>query len=297
MAFRYPDHLQYNYEIVDHQGSVRQVVTNLKFMATATMETEAVTQMWEEEQSGFTNIASSRKQDPLWNTTPEGSHSAYLNPADPTSGGAVGPAKELRVSQGDVVRMSVQAAYIEPGTTNTFVPAIGAAIATGLGFAPANLEGGRYYTAISDAKAGLASLAGDANSSVPKAYLQFLFFDKDLNYVHDANAPNFVRVTNAASSGLSTPNHEELVLEYIVPEDGYMYIYVANESSNNVKVFFDDFTISQTGLLTVQACSTTDRYYPLRDGAEPLRKGKVPPRLPRCLQRRRYRARLEQLRA
>ncbi len=51
---------------------------------------------------------------------------------------------------------------------------------------------------------------------------------------------------------------EKLQLELIAPVDGLMYIYIANETNDDINVYFDNLTITHTRLQVVE---TTD-YYP-----------------------------------
>ncbi len=60
-------------------------------------------------------------------------------------------------------------------------------------------------------------------------------------------------VTQAAAAAT-----EKLQLELIAPVDGLMYIYIANETNDDINVYFDNLTITYTGLQVVEQ---TD-YYP-----------------------------------
>ena len=203
-----------------------------------------------------------RHQDQIVNTTPEGSYSAWLNPVQ--NGKAVGPAKELEVKAGDKIKMSVNAAYLIPNSDNQIVSSFSSVLAYAMGFDPNITETAAQFNAIDGAVGGLAAVADPGDPRQPKAYLQFLFFDKDLNYIPPTTGDSYVPVTTAAGNtatelqNAGQVNHEQLTLEYTAPEDGYMYIYVANESNNDVSVYFDDLTIQQLGLDVLQA---TD-YYP-----------------------------------
>lgn len=265
MAFRYPDHLKYNYEITDHQGNVRQVVSKLKYMAVATMETTEPNKSWEEgeELGGFQNM-DTRHQDQIVNTTPDGSHSAWLNHHQ--NGKAVGPAKELKVSSGDKIKMSVNAAYLIPDSDNSIIDNFSSLVAMAMGFDPGLTETTQKIAIIDEALTSAAAIPLSAGGvRDPRAYLRYLFFDKNFNYVAPGGSDlDFAMVTSAAGNtsqqlqDAGQVNHELLELEFDVPEDGYVYIYVANEGDNDVSVYFDDLTIQHLGIDVIQA---TD-YYP-----------------------------------
>jgi RHS repeat-associated protein len=93
----------------------------------------------------------------------------------------------------------------------------------------------------------------------PKAYLNYIMFDRDFNpIITDATQTNFVRMTDAArETGADVP-HERLFAEVAVKQAGYLYIYLSNEESTPLEVFFDDFKVTHTHSPVVQA----DEYYP-----------------------------------
>ena len=65
------------------------------------------------------------------------------------------------------------------------------------------------------------------------------------------------RVMHDAMGQVINVPHEHLELEVAVPQDGYMFIYLVNESRDDTDVYFDDFTISHIG---VDILKTTDFY-------------------------------------
>jgi RHS repeat-associated protein len=77
------------------------------------------------------------------------------------------------------------------------------------------------------------------STTIPKAYINFIFFDEQFKYA----GGGFSRV---GSSG-TVKNHwfEDAVLQNIfVPKNGYLYVYVSNES--NANVFFDNLQVFHT---------------------------------------------------
>ncbi len=73
----------------------------------------------------------------------------------------------------------------------------------------------------------------DAN--LPKAYLNYLFFDKNLVFNNEFG------YSLVSASALN--EWEKLALDKIIDEPGFLYIYVANESMADVNVYFDDMEI------------------------------------------------------
>jgi hypothetical protein len=45
-------------------------------------------------------------------------------------------------------------------------------------------------------------------------------------------------------SELANESHEELTLQLNADQDGFLYIYIANETPANFNVFFDDLEVS-----------------------------------------------------
>lgn len=77
------------------------------------------------------------------------------------------------------------------------------------------------------------------STTVPKAYINYLFFDEQFKYISGG-------ASRAGTSG-SVKNHwfEDPQLQNInVPKNGYVYIYVSNES--NANVFFDNLQVFHT---------------------------------------------------
>ena len=53
-------------------------------------------------------------------------------------------------------------------------------------------------------------------------------------------------------------NFEELKLDYVPEEEGYMMIYTANQTLENLNVYFDDMAVTHTSGPIIR----TDDYYP-----------------------------------
>ncbi|MEM9341100.1 MAG: RHS repeat-associated core domain-containing protein, partial [Bacteroidota bacterium] len=244
IAYKDIDHWQYNYALTDHLGNTRSVVSSLKFMATATMEEERVSY----ESTRFENL-NTRQLDAA--NAIDGTYSALLNPAL-GSDQVVGPAKSLRVRKGDEVTISVLASYDPASSDNTFVTGLGGLVTRALG-GTAQI-GESAVASIPSAVSGDAFVPAPANKRTPKAYLQFLLFDDAFNFIgtESGGCECYQVVSEVAANGVET-----LTLTKEVEKDGYMYIYVSNESNNDVNVWFDNLTISHTGLNIIQQ---TDYY-------------------------------------
>jgi len=209
------------------------------------------------EEAVFEQILETRHLDQAFNHTPNGNESALLN----ASGEVVGPAKSLEVAAGDTVKMEVFAKYTEP-SSNTYEGAItgmAGEIAGAFGN-PVVTEGGQYLSEVVDVAlaGGAAFSSGDNN--VPRAYLQYLLFDKD--YV--LHQSGFVQISSSAN-GTGAP-FDHLVLDVPIDKSGFIYIYTANETDDPaVNAYFDDLKITHKQMV-VQA----DDYYPFGLSIEAL---------------------------
>jgi len=219
----------------------------------ATMESEEAAF----EEAVFEQVLETRHLDQAFNHTPNGNESALLN----LSGEVVGPSRSLEVFAGDTVKMEVFAKYTEPSanTYNGVVPGLAGEIAGAFGN-PVVTEGGQLLSEVVDAAltGGAAFVSG--NSSVPRAYLQYLLYDK--NYV--LQQYGYAQISSSAN-GISAP-FDHLVLDVPIDKSGFIYIYTANETDDPaVNAYFDDLKITHKQMV-VQA----DDYYPFGLSIEAL---------------------------
>jgi len=228
------------YEMTDHLGNVRIAMTQEE------TSVDFKTNLENPDGGGFMNMET-RHQDIAKNHTPGGSWSSWLNPAA-ADGYTVGPAITLMVSPGDVVNMKVFGMYTnDTGGDETVTEDLATAVAGGL-TQTGGLEPDQVVSLFSGLLTGAAAVI-QPNSNVPKAYLKYILFDR--NMVMKKNGHDVLEG--------SANNWEELSLLNIpIEHAGYIYIYVANESEANVDVHFDDMEVQ---LIEAPAVNGTD-YYP-----------------------------------
>jgi RHS repeat-associated protein len=236
---------EYEYFLKDHLGNTRLVVNSAtpnRYQFLATMESENDTVKTQEE-AEFTNVADTRVTDPA--NSRSGNESSKLNA---TLGKVIGPGIALNVSPGDTIKMEVWAKYVNNASANysSVIENIAAAVA---GAYTGGMNEVKKQT-VSNAFAGVPRLAL-TNTTAPRAYLNYIFFDK--SYRYDASKSGFIQVTSAAATAFQL-----LSLQKVIDKEGYLYVYVANESSADVNVFFDDMKVTQ---VEAPVKSHTD-YYP-----------------------------------
>ena len=161
----------------------------------------------------------------------------------------IGLAKSLSVMPGDTVYMEVYAKYVDasnPSNTTALNNLI-SSIAAGTATAGTVIDGAGYATAGSTTfpYAGLNGTGGESGAG-PKAYLNYISFTRDYHPIlNDPSQTGFIRMTTVAKENGSNVTHEHLYAQVIVKQAGYMYIYLSNEESSPVEVYFDDFNVQR----------------------------------------------------
>jgi RHS repeat-associated protein len=252
-----PNFSAYEYFVKDHLGNIRATLTNNKDTGqyVLTMETSASAV----ENQLFSNVDNTRIARPAGspqdNTTNPNDYVAVTN----ANAQKVGPALTLRVMSGDSVTIVGKGFYKNAGAitssatstsmvssalqaySNTGV-AQGVHVGTGPG-APINMLTSTLYDFLKNKD------ANQNQSSQPKAYLTFILFDDRFNMV-DANSG--VRQLQGPTDSLLSM----VVPKMTINKTGYLYIYVCNESAQNV--YFDNLIITHlTGPLQEE-----NHYYP-----------------------------------
>lgn len=241
---------EYQYHLKDHLGNVRTTFTSTPITdnSTATYETANAAV----EQGQYVRYANARFVNAtLFNHTPGGSYSERL------SGSAqekYGLAKSISVMPGDVISAEVYAKYVDPVSSN-WTPAL-ASLMSQITTAAAGVvvDGTGYPTSTSSFPyAGLNNTTGSTGG--PKAYLNWLIFDQ--NYVLITGG--YQRLSAIPKETGSNVAHERLASPAItITQPGYVYIYLSNEETTAVEVYFDDFKVTQLKSAIVQQ----NDYYP-----------------------------------
>ncbi|PZR04058.1 MAG: hypothetical protein DI539_25820, partial [Flavobacterium psychrophilum] len=242
---------QNEYHIKDHLGNVRVAYGMLQDVSSykATMETELSTK----ENADFPNLTPSMRSIAYNHTKPSGSvsspnESVRLNGFN---GSSVGPAKMLQVSNGDRIEIGVYVYCPVSVNSNSLVPGIATAV-TGA-FSLLNVAEASYH-ALNGQVPITSGLVG-RTTNLPKAYLCYLLFNKDYEFIQHG----FHSVDNTAKIGF-----QELALDVTIPTDGYIYVYVANETyiDASTSAYFDDLSIvHHKNSSSLQVVQSKD-YYP-----------------------------------
>lgn len=236
----------YDYFLRDHLGNVRTVLTEQRDTAQyiATMEAAYRTR----ENQLFYNIPSSSYPTaavpggyPVDNTTSPNDSLMRLN----GSGQKVGAAIVLRVMSGDTVDLAVKSfyrdqAYNPPNNPiNDVLTSLASGIATVASgakgsFTQLNTTSGPLYGAL---QTFMAANNGTITNK-PRAYLNWMLLDERLNGVSTYPQSGAIAVGSFPSNTLNTLANTGIN----ITKNGYLYIYVSNETPG-WDVFFDNLSI------------------------------------------------------
>ena len=238
--------LVYDYFIKDHLGNVRMVLTDAKdsaFYPVASLETANLAMeklYYAGEDSGRVNKSgvSGYPSD------------TYTNPNDfiqqlSGSGFKIGTSIVLKVMSGDKFNLRVSSWYKKNGTVpatpvSPLTPLINALV-SGIG-GVTNAAHGATATELQNSGAlvpGAVSFYSSHNTAdsttKPKAFVNWILFDEQFKYV-------------AASSGFEQVGADNAFTTHVknnldISRNGYLYIYVSNETPN-INVYFDNLQVT-----------------------------------------------------
>lgn len=179
---------------------------------------------------------------PSLTTAQQNSSSQYvyrLNSSISTA--KMGLGKTLRVMAGDKLDIFCESYYNQ--TSNDPSNTVAALdILAGLFGAPGSPATGHGSAAIVGSNTAgtmtpLSNFLGHPSTSAPKAYVNYIFFDEQMNFV----SGNFSQVSGTAVQ----QHYTDAQMQNInVPKNGYVYIYCSNET--DVNVFFDNLQVVHT---------------------------------------------------
>jgi|CXWL01.1.fsa_nt_gi YD repeat-containing protein len=262
-----PASLQYDYMLKDHLGNVRMVLTEEQKQdkyPVASLEDAKVNIEDDYYTIQTANIVAATTVTGLPTYTND--NGIGNNPGDPTFEAAnsqklyklnsntnkTGLGMTLKVMAGDKIDVFGKSYYFQNNTggsgANSTVPVLD--ILNGMIGSPNGTVGAAGHSDITGAALnGLPGTTGginqilsqqttesNANPQVPKAYINYLFFDEQFKYV----SGGFSKV----GSNSVIKDHFSELQNLTASKSGYIYIYVSNESP--VNVFFDNLQVVHT---------------------------------------------------
>jgi RHS repeat-associated protein len=256
----------YDYFLKDHLGDVRMVLTEQKDTMAyfATMEVGANNAIRNKENALFNNIDAT-----VFHATdvPGGypTDNSLTNPNDYVaklngSSQKTGPSIVLKVMAGDVIDLAVKSFYRSQGSAGGNASAL-TDILSSLAGGIVAVTGENKGTLTQLSNSGNSPLLGALNlfraqnntdpTNKPKAYLNWILLDERFNYVNSYPQSGALPVGDADM--LNTLAYGGID----ITKNGYLYIYVSNETQN-WDVFFDNLAIKHyTGPILEET-----HYYP-----------------------------------
>ncbi len=262
-----PTGFEYDYMIKDHLGNVRMVLTEeLKMdkypvasLEPSKLATEKlyydITDAQIVDKTAVTGLPDYTNDNGIGNNPPdatfEAANSSKLYKLNSNTN-KTGLGITLKVMSGDRIDIHGKSYYFENNSggssANSAVPVLeilNGLLGGPLGGTAAGAHGGvtatqlnGYPATTSGIDALLTNQTTDNNAAptVPKAYINYIFFDEQFRSV----GSGFSKV----GSNSTIKNHFSELQNLTVPKNGYIYIYVSNESP--VNVFFDNLQVVQT---------------------------------------------------
>ena len=245
---------EYQYHLKDHLGNVRVTFTSKDETesATATLETANMNA----EQAKFLRYQNARRiQSTLFDRT-NGAATGYAQRLNGSANEKYGLARSLSVMPGDRINMEVYAKYLDTNSANwnAALTTLMTQIAAGTAPAGTVVDGSGYTTSTSSFPfGGLVNTTGSTGG--PKAYLNYIIFDR--NFVYKTGG--FKRLSATPRETGNDVAHERLFFDNLtITEPGYIYIFLSNEETAPIEVFFDDFKVEHIKCPIVRM----DDYYP-----------------------------------
>ncbi len=265
---------EYDYFIKDHLGNVRMVLTEevqKNFYPAATLEgiySDGSTAVGYEKifytidqtrivgNSEATGIENSPYQNNngITNPYPNG-NSGYSNVSNNSqklykltatgSAGVTGLGITLKVMSGDKIDIHGKSYYFQNASGSNNVPLPVNDIINGLFDAPGSTAGSKVaasdvigQTSLTTPVTNFLNDGNRGGGTVPKAYINYILFDENFKFV----AGNFSRV--GSNSAVKNHYNDGQMQNIPVAKNGYLYVYVSNESP--VNVFFDNLQVVHT---------------------------------------------------
>lgn len=236
-----PPSMEYDYMLKDHLGNVRMLLTEEQrtdsyFPASMEVGKEAI------EEKIYANLPQTK------NDKPSGyPNDPYTNPNDKVAktgnSNKIGPSVTLRVMAGDQFNVRVSSFYKSDGVTPDPPQSLLTNLLNNITESVGNITGahrGITTTELSNSGVivtGATNFLSNTyyNPTKPKAYLNWILFDEQFNYVNSSS--------NAEQVGESNQLRIHLFNNLPITKNGYLYIYVSNETPN-IDVLFDNLQIT-----------------------------------------------------
>ncbi|MDF2382097.1 RHS repeat-associated core domain-containing protein [Nostoc ellipsosporum NOK] len=260
----HPAHLEHDYMVKDHLGNVRVLLTEeqqvdkypIATLEDAKLVTEKEYYTIDDANIVATSTMGGNAPSPAY----DNDNGIGNNPSDPTfeattsvkmyklnaGTNKMGLGITLKVMAGDKIDIFGKSHwYTVPGAPASTAPAV-LDLLDGLLGAPGGLAAGKAsagtLAAITSVATPLQAFLNDPNRNDasypqrPKAFINYIFFDEQFRMTGGGASP-------VNSTGFTKDHYTDLQNK-VAPKNGYLYVYVSNESP--VDVFFDNLQVVHT---------------------------------------------------
>ncbi len=248
----------YDYMLKDHLGNVRVVITEEQKIdpyPAATLETASLTT-----EKTFYSIPDDAATRVNKNTVPAYPTDNTTGPNDfihklSGSGTKVGSSITLKVMAGDKFNVKVSSWYKTNGapinnpTTPILADLINGFIG-GVGGAISSSHGTTTTTQIQNSGVLTPNINNFLSTQVndpsrPKAYLNWILFDEQFNFVSSSSGAEQVPAESYFGTAPSNQVKPHILTDLPINKSGYLYVYVSNETPN-IDVYFDNLQVTHT---------------------------------------------------
>ncbi len=248
---------EYQYNLLDHVGNTRLVFSTKEDVDiyTASFEDSSI----EEENKTFKNYT--RTNNDLFDHTDPGNTSKYSQKLFGGQSSVVGLAKSLAVLPGDKINVTVFGKYFNPTTSsNSGLVDVASSLINALSLTTTGP--GDPASAIRDFFAEGPVILGTGlypwdDETAPKAYINAIIFNDKYEIVDFAYDQININAEQPVGE-LNKYDHDEMSLELEIKQQGYVYIYLSNENSEMLEVYFDDLNLQHRHSDVIQR----DDFYP-----------------------------------
>jgi RHS repeat-associated protein len=249
----FPASFAFDYMLKDHLGNIRAVVTEetkVDAYPAATMELA-----YENQQILYYSGIPTTRDDkpaayPVDNTTTPNEKVAKVV----GNGNKIGPGMVLKVMAGDKFDVKVSSWYKTDGAgippPSGILPNIVAGFLSGSSGALSSTHSGTTTIQLQNSGVltpNLNQFLGSQtyNTEAPKAYLNWVLLDEQFNFVASSSSSEQVPEESFFGTAPNNQVKQHVKLGLPIHKNGYLYVYVSNETPN-IAVYFDNLQVTHT---------------------------------------------------